>query len=79
MANKNIRKDISHMGGYIADYMNTELLCRSKRWVKQHTVVCNGSYRALYDCSKEILAIAEARIDEFDTYSPNIELSLIHI
>ena len=29
---KKLRKDVSHLGGYIADYMNTELCCRSGRW-----------------------------------------------
>ena len=42
------RKMMSHYGGYLADWLNTELLCRSGRWIRHYKVIYNGYYKQTY-------------------------------
>ena len=49
MHNKERRKEVSHLGGWIADYMNTELYSRTNRWLKSYRAVGNWTYREVFE------------------------------
>ena len=61
---KTTRKNASHIGGDLADYMNGEMLRRIGRKIKSWQVVNNGIYKHLYFECQEKLKRAGARIDE---------------
>ena len=52
---KSLRKNVSHLGGYIADYMNTELCCRSGRWIKHYEVVYNAFYKEAFVARRDTI------------------------
>ena len=47
--NPQLRKSVSHVGGHLADYMNTEMVCRSGTWQKKYIVVYNAAYAEIYE------------------------------
>ena len=51
----NYRKPVAQLGGYIGDYMHTELSCRAGRWIKGYEVVVNWFYHELFRKRKESL------------------------
>jgi len=57
---KELRKNVSHVGGHLADYMNTELVCRSGYWQKKYIVVYNAAYAEIYTKYRERLVNAGA-------------------
>ena len=67
---KAIRKSVSHVGGYAADYCLTELLCRSGRWCKQYQVVYGYDYHIMFESNRDAIANAGGNVhDDFIKYA----------
>ena len=62
--NKRTRKDVSHVGGYAADWSLTELLCRSGMWCKQYRVVHTTHYRIIFDERKDVIEAKGGRVND---------------
>ena len=41
------RKEVSHLGAHLADYLVTEVYCRGGSWIKRFTCVGNATYEII--------------------------------
>ncbi len=51
----------------LADYMSTELVCRSGSWQKKYIVVYNAAHAEIYEKYREQLMTAGAPAQDFET------------